>query len=170
MNNTISLDKFYQWFSGFSDGESNFSIVPNYVENGNKINKFNFRFTIGLHIDDKYVLTYIQKLLGVGYLYENDKECKFIVSDKEGIIKLINIFDNYNLNTTKYLDYLDFKKAFDLYHNKNEVLTEQLANKLIELKNGMNSNRTNFDMPANHIKITAYSLLGLIEGEGSFNI
>nr|YP_009663731.1 hypothetical protein [Dactylella tenuis]QCW06868.1 hypothetical protein [Dactylella tenuis] len=161
--------EFYQWFSGFSDGESNFSIVPQYDKNG-KINKFSFRFTIGLHIDDKNVLIYIQKSLGVGYIYENDKECKFIVSDKEGIIKLINIFDNYNLNTTKYLDYLDFKKAFNLYHNKNEVLTEELIDKLIKLKNGMNSNRTNFDMPVNHIKITAYWFLGLIEGEGSFNL
>lgn len=169
-NKKISLDNFYQWFAGFSDGESNFSIIPNYAENGDKILKFNFRFTIGLHIDDKNVLIRIQNLLGVGYIYENNNECKFIVSDKQGIIKLISIFDNYNLNTTKYLDYLDFKKAFNMYYNRNEVLTEQLIDKLIELKNGMNSNRINFDMPSNHIKITTYWLLGLIEGEGSFNI
>nr|YP_009574415.1 hypothetical protein [Arthrobotrys musiformis]QBM31683.1 hypothetical protein [Arthrobotrys musiformis] len=169
MKNKTNLHDFYWWFVGFSDGESNFSIVPNYVENDN-INKFNFRFTIGLHKDDKIVLVYIQNLLDIGYIYETDKECKFIVSDKEGIIKLINIFDNYNLNTTKYLDYLNFKEAFNLYHNRNGVLTEQLIDKLIKLKNSMNSNRTNFDLPANHIKITAYWLLGLIEGEGSFNL
>lgn len=167
-NKINSLDNFYQWLVGFSDGESNFSIVP--VENSNKINKFSFRFTIGLHSDDKNVLIYIQNLLGVGYIYENNKECKFIISDIQGIIKLIDIFDNYNLNTTKYLDYLNFKKAFNLYHNRNGLLTEQLIDKLIELKNGMNSNRTNLDMPDNHIKITTYWLLGLIEGEGSFNI
>jgi len=45
-------DKFCQWFVGFSDGESNFSIVPGY--SGDKITKFSGRvraprFTRGLH-------------------------------------------------------------------------------------------------------------------------
>jgi hypothetical protein len=34
----------------------------------------------------------------------------------------------------------------------------------------MNSNRTSFNIPSNHIKITTYWLLGLIEGEGSFHL
>ena len=34
----------------------------------------------------------------------------------------------------------------------------------------MNSNRISFNMPSNHIKITTYWLLGLIEGEGSFHL
>jgi len=111
------VDKFYQWFVGFSDGESNFSIVPSYGESGvsssaTKITKLNFRFTIGLHRDDKNALLSIHNLLAVGNINENGAECKFVVSDKEGIRKLISIFDKYNLNTTKYLDYLDFKEAF----------------------------------------------------------
>jgi LAGLIDADG endonuclease len=157
---------------GFSDGESNFSIVSKYDQSGasSKINKFSFRFTIGLHIDDKNVLVTMRNLLGVGNINENSEECKFIVSDKEGIRKLISIFDKYKLNTTKYLDYVDFKEAFNLYHSRNGVLTEELRDKLIKLKSGMNSNRINFNMPSNHIKITTYWLLGLIEGEGSFHL
>jgi LAGLIDADG DNA endonuclease family/LAGLIDADG endonuclease len=161
-------DKFCQWFVGFSDGESNFSIVPGY--SGDKITKFSFRFTIGLHIDDKNALVYIRNLLAVGNINENTEVCKFVVSDKEGIIKLISILDKYNLNTTKYLDYTDFKEAFNLYHSRNGVLTEELKDKIIKLKSGMNSNRTNFNMPSNHIRITTYWLLGLIEGEGSFQL
>jgi hypothetical protein len=169
------VDKFYQWFVGFSDGESNFSIVPSYGESGvsssaTKITKFNFRFTIGLHRDDKNALLSIHNLLAVGNINENGAECKFVVSDKEGIRKLISIFDKYNLNTTKYLDYLDFKEAFNLYHSRNGVLTEELKDKLMKLKSGMNSNRISFNMPSNHIKITTYWLLGLIEGEGSFHL
>jgi hypothetical protein len=34
----------------------------------------------------------------------------------------------------------------------------------------MNKNRTEFSLPFNHIKITPYWLLGLIEGEGSFHL
>lgn len=139
---------------------------------GNKV-KFSFRFAITLHIDDKNVLVSIRDTLAVGNVTANDgpaSACKFVVSDKEGIRKLISIFDKYNLNTTKYLDYLDFKEAFNLYNSRDGVITEELKDKLIELKSGMNTNRTNFNMPLNHdIKITTYWLLGLIEGEGSFH-
>jgi hypothetical protein len=61
---TVNLDvkeRFLQWFVGFSDGESSFNIVPMYDKSGNKLNKFSFRFQIGLHIDDKNVLISIQK-------------------------------------------------------------------------------------------------------------
>ena len=109
----------------------------------------------------------------MGTITKNAKgdECKFVVSNKEGIRKLISIFDKYNLNTTKYLDYLDFIEAFNLYFNRNGLITEPLMEKLMQLKSGMNSNRTNFDMPSHHhIKITTYWLLGFIEGEGSFHL
>ena len=149
-------DAFLQWFVGFSDGESNFSIVPLYDKSGNKLNKFSFRFTIGLHRDDNNVLLSICNRLAIGNINESDEECKFVVSDKEGIIKLIRIFDKYNLNTTKYLDYLDFKEAFNLYHSRNGLLSEELKDKLMKLKSGMNSNRISFNMPENHIKITTY--------------
>ena len=149
-------EDFVQWFVGFSDGESNFSIVPLYDKSGNKLNKFSFRFTIGLHRDDKNVLVNIHNILAVGNINERGEECKFVVSDKEGIIKLIKIFDKYNLNTSKYLDYLDFKKPFNLYHSRNGLLSEELKDKLMKLKSGMNSNRISFNMPENHIKITTY--------------
>ena len=79
---------------------------------------------------------------------------------------MISIFDKYNLNTSKYLDYCDFKEAFNLYSARNGVLTEQLKEELIKLKKGMNAKRINF-ITNNHINITNYWLLGLIEGEGS---
>ena len=34
----------------------------------------------------------------------------------------------------------------------------------------MNTNRSNFNMPENHIVITKSWLLGFLEGEGSFNL
>lgn len=173
---TKKMDKFYQWFVGFSDGESNFSIVPCYGERGAsssaaKINKFSFRFTIGLHRDDKNALVSIHNRLAVGNINENGAECKFVVSDKEGIRKLISIFDKYNLNTTKYLDFIDFKQAFNLYYYINGIVTEKLKETILNFKNSMNTNRTSFILPSHHeIKITTYWLLGLIEGEGSFNL
>ena len=82
------------------------------------ISGYTFMFKIGLHKDDEGVLRYIHRKLAIGNfrLYRDD--CTFSVTGQEGIKLLISIFDKFNLNTTKYLDYLDFKKAFNLYINR----------------------------------------------------
>lgn len=154
-------------------GESNFSIVPKQDNNGN-VNRFTFVFGIGLHIDDAEALEYIQSKLNIGIvrIYKDEAQArKFIVTKREDISKLISLFDSYNLNTSKYLDYLDFKKAFNLYNGREGFLTEELKNKILELKEGMNIKRKIFNMPNDHkIVITKSWLLGLIEGEGSFQL
>lgn len=173
-NNCIDLSlnslDFYLWFVGFSDAESNFSIVSKLDANGN-VNRFTFVFGIGLHADDMEALEYIQSKLNIGIVRIYKDECKFIVTKREDICKLISIFDSYNLNTSKYLDYLDFKKAFNIYYDRDGFLTEELKNKVLELKDGMNTKRKNFNMPNDHkIVVTKSWLLGLIEGEGSFQL
>jgi hypothetical protein len=72
-------------------------------------------FKITLHQDDEGVLKYIKDRLGIGGVRFYKNECIFNVTDKEGIALLISIFDKYNLNTTKHLDFLDFKEAFYIY-------------------------------------------------------
>jgi hypothetical protein len=52
----------------FSGGESNFSIVE---DNRGKNVRFNFRFIIGLHIDDKPLLKFIKKEIGCGSIINN---------------------------------------------------------------------------------------------------
>ena len=97
--------------------------------------------------------------------------CKFTVTHPKDLYKLIAIFDKYNLNTTKFLDYLDFKKAFYLYQDRDKSKKEKetLIDKILELKNGMNKTRNYFNLPADHkIVISGHWLLGFIEGEGSF--
>ena len=170
-NNTdANLEKFCQWFVGLSDAESNFIIVPQKIEGGD-VKKFNFRFTIGLHVDDYHTLIKIQNKLNIGRVSVIKDECKFIVSKQVDIKKLITIFDKYPLFTSKILDYLDFKKAFTLYYKREGLVSQDLKDIIIALKNGMNTLRTNFNMPSNHvIEINKYWLLGFIEGEGSFHL
>jgi len=94
--------------------------------------------------------------------------CKFTITHPKDIYKLIEIFDKYSLNTTKYLDYLDFKKAFKLYQEKSDK-NEKIFNRLLDIKSGMNNSRTDYTALKDHkITITDYWLLGLIEGDGSF--
>lgn len=168
---SLSDENFFKWFVGFSDGESNFTIVFYKDKNGNVLSA-TFRFTIELHIDDVEVLNYIKSRLNIGTniaVYGNS--CKFTVVHRKDINVLISIFDKFNLNTTKHLDYLDFKKAFILYNESKEVDKTIIIDELLKLKNGMNSNRYNFNLSCDHkIVISDYWLLGLIEGEGSFHL
>jgi hypothetical protein len=108
-------------------------------------NRFSFRFSIGLHIDDLHVLKYIQDKLGFGSVYTYKTNCQFNVTKKEDILKIISIFDIYTLNSSKRLDYLDLKKAFYLYNDRTN-LSKELINQIIEIKNSMNAKRTNFEL------------------------
>lgn len=163
---------------GFSDGESNFSINIAYSEDKTKISRVNFEFRIALHIDDISVLEFIRDILQVGNVrkFNSDTMAVFSVTDHTGFYKLFSIFDKFNLNTTKYLDYLDFREAFILHHERAKNLSKeeknQLKIKIVDIKNRMNTHRI-LDDAANmpkKINITKSWLLGLIEGEGSFFI
>lgn len=110
-------ENFLKWFSGFTDAEGNFNITF-YKNKLGCISSATFRFTIELHIDDKNTLDTIKEKLNIGNdisVYGNS--CKFTVTHLKDICILLEIFDTYHLNTTKYLDYLDFKKAFNIYQD-----------------------------------------------------
>lgn len=64
----MNKNEFNQWFVGFSDGESSFSITE---DNRGQNTRFNFRFIIGLHIDDKPLLEFIKTELGCGSITNN---------------------------------------------------------------------------------------------------
>lgn len=111
-----NLSEFHQWFVGFSDGESNFSINITYSEDKTKVSRVNFEFRIALHIDDIRVLEFIRDRLQVGNVrkYNVDTMAVLSVTDHTGFYKLFSIFDEFNLNSTKYLDYLNFREAYIL--------------------------------------------------------
>jgi hypothetical protein len=102
-------------------------------------------FTIELHIDDLHTLEFIKNKLELGNIRIYKDKCIFTVSDKQGVYKLISIFDKFNLNTTKYLDYLSFKNAFILYHerpsNTKIAKSKDLIQNILELKGNINKNR-----------------------------
>jgi hypothetical protein len=111
----------------------------------------------------------------------------YTVTNIEGTNLLISIFDKYNLNSTKSQDYFKYKEALLTYIKRNELENQlssaarfiqepmsgflyktlskvELTNKLVELKDSMNTKRINTTMPINHkIVITKSWLLGYLD-------
>nr|YP_009262126.1 hypothetical protein [Chrysoporthe deuterocubensis]AMX22201.1 hypothetical protein [Chrysoporthe deuterocubensis] len=184
-----NLPLFYQWLSGFIDGEGSFQINPLKNKNG-AITKFSFMFIINLHIDDLDVLKNISKLLGIGVVTTDTKSdrnlCTLRVNKQSELLKLIRIIIENPLKGVKFLDFSDFVKAYYLYFNRDNVaITPEIIGELLKIKKGMNKQRTSFFKPivttegvfstqelwfSSKIQITDHWLLGLIEGEGSFHL
>lgn len=169
-----NLPLFYEWLAGFIDGEGNFQINPLKGKSG-EIVKFSFMFNINLHVDDIDVLHSISKILGIGSVTsDTTNPGKYVysyrINKQSELSKLIGILNSSPLNGVKYLDFLDFSKAYDLYFNRpSRSITPDVIEEVLKLKNGMNRQRNNFNRPI-PINITDYGLLGLIEGEGSFHL
>ena len=144
---TLSKDRanFLEWFRGFVDGEGSFIILKNR-------NNFIFSFAIGLHVDDTNVLFFIQKHLGIGSVTITGKASYFRVTKQEEVLKIIEIFQNLQLNTTKHLNFLAFEEAFSIYagpslRREKRKKTIELKKKIENIRCSMNKERLNFNMP-----------------------
>jgi len=166
-------DKFIDWFIGLCEAESNFLIRKRKNEKGEVIG-FEFVFRITLHKDDKKILEQIKNILNCGRLNTERDVYIFTISKISEIETiLIPIFDKFPLNTVKYLDYLDFKRAFLMFKNriKNEKSLEKnkLINNIVNIIENMNSKRVKFNLSIDHfIRITGNYLIGYLEGDGTF--
>lgn len=162
-NNNDNLDEeFIEWFRGFTDAEGCFYIKLH------KGTQYSFRFIIVLHIDDTKALEYIQKTLGIGTVVQNKNVVTFTVVKQMDILKIINIFDKNPLNSNKQLNFLAFKKAFELYVNT--IDKSSVFKSISDLKNSMNKSRIDFEWSNREVNITPGWLLGFTEGEGSFSV
>lgn len=143
--------QFLEWFAGFTDSEGCFRIAR---MTGNT---YSFIFQIRLHIDDKDALIFIKDTLQIGTINYNLKDNKvtFRVSSQKEIALIIAIFSQKELelnqisspveqqaptqskfkgcilNTTKYLNFLAFVEAFELYtSNNNREYRESIKAKI----------------------------------------
>jgi hypothetical protein len=166
--NGLSLQSdLIEWLRGFTDGEGCFFID----RQGNKVY---FVFTVQLHKDDAPLLLRLRDHFKIGKVSFFLNKVSWICKNKKEVRVIIDIFSKNPLNTTKHLNFLIWKEAFELYTNRtgkscSGLRPTELMTKVLVLKNEMNNKRTNFNMPSDHtIRITDYWLLGFVEGEGSF--
>jgi hypothetical protein len=138
--------------------------MPNYSRQTVK-----FKFSIGLQKDDRPVLEYIAKILGIGTICKYNNSVIFSVQKYDDIRNVIlPIFKTFPLHTTKAYDFNKFAQAVNLkpasgsYSNAFFKLT-------LALKNQMNTQRDP-SLTAPACVINPYWLIGFIEGEDSFGI
>lgn len=98
---------FLNWLAGFTDAEGFF-----YISQGTS--SVAFKFSIELHVDDIEVLHKIAQTLGVGSvkLVKGRDSAIFYVHKLDDIVRvIIPIFQEFPLQTTKYLDFISFSEA-----------------------------------------------------------
>jgi hypothetical protein len=168
-------DMFYQWLVGFTDGDGSFSVLYSN-------NTWSLTFKLGQSTYNLRLLHFIKTQLGKGSIYveKDGKFAHFRIRDLETITKLIiPIFEKYPLLTSKYFNYLRFKKASEILSNKSlsktekDLLLEYLMSQ--EMPSGYISpafnsisdeNSFNFEL-AKKIMSKPW-LIGFTEAEGSF--
>ena len=163
---------FEQWLVGFTDGDGNFSIT-------HQGNKWGLSYKLTQSRYNLRVLYYVKKQLGVGSVTKDNTKGQFFIRDRKTIETIIlPVFDKYPLLTSKYFDYLRFKKALNIL-NDLSLTKENKDLKLLNLKNSKLPD--NYRSPAwNNVclpvkTVNAISsimskpwLVGFIEAEGSF--
>lgn len=167
--NMATPEEFLFWFSGFTDGEGNFSIT---LDRG----YIRFRFKINLHIDDLQVLNVIKSNLNIGRIIveENRNSCAFVVQSFSELKNVIcPIFLTFPLHTSKKLDFQDFYTAILIKDQSSDGnLSDSDKEKILSIKDGMNSGRTVFKYETTRPQITINPnwLIGFIEAEGTFGV
>ena len=173
LNNNINFE---EWLVGFTDGDGNFLISRQVV---NETIKWNLGFKITQSKYNARVLNYIKKNLGVGSITEDGNKVQFFIRNRKTIeTVIIPVFDKYSLLTVKYFDYLKLKKALFVLNN-NELTKEEKDQELIKIKSSKLAD--NYISPAwkkailpltdmssiNNVMTKSW-VIGFIEAEGSF--
>jgi hypothetical protein len=144
------------WLSGFVDSDGSFSVQHTKVENNAMKRKISCRLRIEQRLLDPisgdsyaYVLTDIAKFLNCNLLTRKQKSTgneyyTLTASSKISLNIIISYLDKYPLFTSKYLDYLDWKKIVLLILD-NIHYTEDGLIKTDSVRDSMNRKRTYFN-------------------------
>jgi hypothetical protein len=123
--------------TGITDAEGNFSI--NYKAATNKLNA-TFKVTQKYH--SKGILFDLKAYFSCGtVVIDNRKEnsFKFLVSNLKDLTNtIIPHFYKYNLQSSKHLDFVDFKMSVGLLSDNTDKINTSL---ILSIKNNMNSKR-----------------------------
>lgn len=130
------------WIAGFTDGDGCFFIRV-YNSPKSKLGKaVQLSFIVTQHIRDKELLKSFIEYFNCGQISERKDACDFIVVSITDINKkIIPFFFQYKLQGIKKLNLADFSQVAKIMETK-EHLTHEGLNKIIKIKAGMNTRRS----------------------------
>jgi hypothetical protein len=176
-----SNSEFKKWLVGFTDGDGCFSIYK-------MKNTYGLKYSISQSVYNLRILYYIKENVGYGnvskelksYNKNNSKCASYSIYSRKVLNTVIfPIFDKYPLLTSKYYNYIRFKKAWLILEDsnltreeKNErieiLLAEKMPNNFISpVLSNLNENSKYEDI--NNV-ISLSWLIGFFEAEGCFFI
>ena len=132
-----STDFNNHWIAGFSDADASFEIKVM-----NKVNRPRSEIRLNFQVDekDKNVLILIQHVFGGNIYYRSSTNTYYYGSTSFGSArKIIKYFDHFHLQSSKHINYLQWRKAYTIIEARNH-LTEKGIDKILKLKNSMNRN------------------------------
>lgn len=181
----IPNSQFPSWFSpwfivGLVEAEGCFDVKVSIKQNKRGYT-VTVRFSLCLNYRDVQLLFMLKNYFNCGNIGKVDERgvITYAVTDIGSIMNiLIPFFLSYPLRGTKYLDFLSFKQAAELFINKAH-LTEEGFKALLAIKNSMNTNRIvpsnyqpNHCNPSslNYIPLDGNYISGFIAGDGSLSL
>lgn len=141
------------WFSGFVDSDGSFSVQYTNTDSGAKKRKISCRLRIEQRVLDPITSVSYFDILNQICLFLN---CNLLTKTKHGdyytvyasneksLRIILDYFNKYPLYSSKYLDYMDWKKVVNYKLNRT-CFNEDISKLIIELKAGMNTNRKIFN-------------------------
>lgn len=118
------------WLAGFSDASATFQIINL---------KTRIKLALLINKDNKELLILIRNFWGGNLSYNKAKDSYTYDSSSYGSArKIIKYFDKFHLQSSKYIDYIKWRKVYVLVQNKDH-LTDQGIKKIIKLKNSISN-------------------------------
>jgi hypothetical protein len=138
MDSSKNLDN--HWLAGFSDADASFQIkiIKRITRNKPEI-RLNYQ------IDQKsdLLLNMIKEYLGGNIGYRKSQDTYYYGSTNFGSAKrVIEYFDQYHLQSRKYISYLRWRKVYRLIQDK-EHLTDKGLSKILKIKSLINRHEEN---------------------------
>lgn len=133
----LNKDLKNHWLAGFCDTDASFQIKI--LNRSNRVEvRLNFQIVrCGALQKKDNILVLIKNFIGGNIGYRKSQDTYYYGSTSFGSAKnVINYFDNFNLLSSKHINYLKWRKAYLLIQKKNHLNNEGL-NKIIKLKNTM---------------------------------
>lgn len=118
------------WLSGFSDADASFQTNMKILD----INKKEVKLNYQIDLKDREILDLIKFNFGGNIGYYKLNNTWYYQSTSFGCAKkIINYFDNYHLLSSKYLNYIKWRKTYILIQDKKDLTNEGI----MKYKNSM---------------------------------